>query len=93
MGLLDGLLQNLDLGDVAAKLGVSPEQVQQLVGSLGESGDLASVMQKAQDMGLPVDKLQGLLGDSGGDLLARASAMLGDSGSLTDMMGGLLGRK
>lgn len=92
MGLFDGLLQTLDLGEIAAKLGVTPEQVQQLMASLGESGDLGAVMQKAEEMGLPVDKLQSLLGDSGGDLMAKASGMLGQGG-LGDMLGGFLGRK
>ncbi len=92
MGLLDGLLGNLDLGDIAAKLGVTPEQVQQLVATLSESGDLGAVMQKAEEMGLPVDQLQALLGDSGGDLMAKAGGLLGQDG-LGDMLGGLLGRK
>lgn len=92
MGLFDGLLQNLDLGEIAGKLGVSPEQVQQLAATLSESGDLGAVMQKAEELGVPMDKLQGLLGDSGGDLMAKASDMLGHGG-LGDMLGGLLGRK
>lgn len=92
MGLFDGILQNLDLGEIAAKFGVAPEQVQQLVTTFTESGDLGAVMQKAEEMGIPVDQLQGLLGDSGGDLLAKASGMLGEGG-LGDMLGGFLGKK
>jgi len=95
MGLLDGLLGNLNLEDIAGKLGVSPDQIQGLVSQLGEGADLSTLMAKAEEMGLPMDKIQEMLGGgSASDLLGKASDMLGGSGEgLGGMVKGLFGKE
>lgn len=94
MGILDGLLgqigANVDIANMAAKVGISPEQAEQAVTALGlahpEPGDTAEVA--AANTGLSVDTLQQIIGHIGGEgsLASFANLMKQDGGA-----GGLLG--
>lgn len=103
MGLLDGLLKqvadHIDVDNLAAKIGLTPEQVEMAVTALGkahpEPGDtLASA---ASATGLPLDKLTEIVGHIGGEgALSRFSSLLreqdvaeGVGGMLGDLAGGL----
>ncbi len=94
MGLLDGLLgqvaENVDIQNLAAKIGLSPDQVEQAVHALGvahpEPGDTAEVA--AANTGLPVDKMQEIIGHIGGEgSLAQFASLLQGAGAE-----GLLGK-
>jgi hypothetical protein len=94
MGIFDELLGNLgNIDDIAGKLGISTEQLQDLVQKFGE-GDLGSAMQAAQEHGLSMDKVQALVGGGSFDeLLGKASGMLGEGGEgISGLMKGLLGK-
>jgi ATP phosphoribosyltransferase regulatory subunit HisZ len=74
--------------NLAAKVGLSPEQVEQAVAALGEAhaseGD--TVTTAAEQTGLPQDKLQEIVGHIGGEgALGRFASLLQEDG------GGLLG--
>lgn len=101
--MFDKLLQNVDLGsllgnlgnveELAAKFGLPADQVQNILGSLGDKmgqgGDqMSALMEAAQEHGLSVDALKGMFenftqgsGDGEGPL-----------GGLTDMLGKLTGK-
>lgn len=104
MNILSGLLGNLD--EIAAKLGLPADKLQGLVSSvqekMGNGGDIMSaITQSAQEHGVSLDNLQGLLGNSGGaqDLLGKVTSALdkdGDGNPLNDLAGlakGLFGQK
>ena len=94
MSLLNGLLNQVSdtatVQNLAAKVGLSPEQVEQAVAALGQAhaseGDTVSTA--AQQTGLPQDKLQEIGGHIGGEgALGRfASLLQQDSGGI---LGGL----
>ena len=73
MSLLDGILgqvsDNATVQNLAAKVGLSPEQVEQAVAALGQAhtapGD--TVTTAAGQTGLPTDKLQEIIGHIGGE--------------------------
>jgi len=73
MSLLDGILNqvsdNATVQNLAAKVGLSPEQVEQAVAALGQAhtapGD--TVTTAAGQTGLPTDKLQEIIGHIGGE--------------------------
>lgn len=104
--MFDKLLENLNLDEIAGKLGLPADQIQSLTESLtanmGQGGDtMAALMQTAEQHGLPVEKLQEMLGGlSGGgadDLLGKVSGMLGGGesgglGGLADAAKGLFGK-
>ncbi|HWJ71487.1 MAG TPA: hypothetical protein VNS79_15695 [Sphingobium sp.] len=111
MSMLDGILGNLD--DIAAKLGLPREQVQTLVQGFqqkvaGGTDHLSALTEVAQENGLSLDSLQGLLGNIGaagesagegaGGLLGKLSGALdkdGDGNPLNDLAGmakGLFGK-
>ena len=102
--MFDKLLENLD--DVAGKLGLPADQVKavtdSLAGRLGTGGDqMAALMETAQEHGLPVEKLQEILGGLGvdveglmgklGDMLDGDAAQEGLS-NLAGMAKGLFGK-
>ena len=106
MGILDQLLGqvtgNADVANVAAKVGLSPEHVESAVAALAKfhpmQGDTAEGAAAAT--GLPVEKLQELIGHIGGEgALAKYAGMLdsdGDGNPVNDIMGmasGLFGKK
>ena len=73
MSLLDGILNqvsdNATVQNLAAKVGLTPEQVEQAVAALGQAhtapGD--TVTTAADQTGLPTDKLQEIIGHIGGE--------------------------
>lgn len=84
MGMLDALLgqvaSNVDVKNLAAKVGLTPEQVEQAVAALGaahpQPGDTASAA--ATQTGLPVEALQQIITHLGGEgALGRFAALLG----------------
>ncbi len=106
MGLLDGLLNqvadHVDVDNLAAKIGLTPEQVEMAVAALGkahpEPGD--TVADAAASTGLPMDKLSEIVGHIGGEgalgrfasLLREQDAEGGIAGVLGDIAGGLFKR-
>lgn len=102
--MFDKLLENLNLDEIAGKLGLPADQIKSLTESLtanmGEGGDkMAALMQTAEQHGLPVEKIQEMLGGLGGgadDLLGKVGGMLGGEGGglggLADAAKGLFGK-
>jgi hypothetical protein len=106
MGILDGILGqitgNADVANLAAKVGLSPEHVESAVAALAKfhpaAGDTAEAA--AAHTGLPLDKIQELMGHIGGEgALAKYAGMLdkdGDGNPVNDIMGmasGLFGKQ
>ncbi|MBY0519510.1 MAG: hypothetical protein K2P79_03685 [Sphingomonas sp.] len=96
MSMLDGLLgqvaQNVDIKNLAAKVGLSPEQVETAVQALGQAhpapGD--TVQTAAASTGLPADILQQIVGHIGGEgSLAQFASLLGAGGGGA---GGMMGQ-
>jgi ATP phosphoribosyltransferase regulatory subunit HisZ len=92
MSLLDGMLNqvsdNATVQNLAAKVGLTPDQVEQAVTALGQAhaSDGDTVATAAQNTGLPEDKLNEIVGHIGGEgALSRFSSLLQQDG------GGLLG--
>ncbi len=101
MGLLDGILGqvagNPEIANLAARIGLSPEQVAAAISALGvahgQPGD--TVAGAADSTGLSPDILQQILGHLGGEgALGNLGAMLGgaSTGGLGGMLGGLFGK-
>ncbi len=71
--LLGQLAGNVDIQNLAEKIGLSPEQVESAVQALGlahpQPGDTVELA--AANTGLPTDKLQEIVGHIGGEGLAR----------------------
>lgn len=73
MGLFDSILSDLagneGVAGLAAKVGLSPQQVEMALAALGRAhqqpGD--TVAQASQETGLPQDKLGEILGHVGGE--------------------------
>jgi len=93
MGMLDGLLgqvaENVDVKNLAAKVGLTPEQVESAMTALGQAhtapGD--TVDTAAASTGLPADILQQIVGHIGGEgALGHFAGLLNAQGG-----GGLLG--
>ncbi|MES2056126.1 MAG: hypothetical protein V4564_09325 [Pseudomonadota bacterium] len=102
MGLLDGLLGqvagNVDIKNLAEKVGLTPEQAESAVTALGqahpEPGD--TVETAASATGIAPDILQQIVGHIGGEgSLAQFAGLLGAAGGGDGIMGkvgGLLDR-
>lgn len=73
MSLLDGILSqvgsNAQVGALAARVGLTPQEVEMGLQALGaahpQPGDTAAVA--ADNTGLPQDKLQGIINEIGGE--------------------------
>jgi hypothetical protein len=95
MGILDGLLGQFgesDVTNLAAKLGLSPEHVEMAVKALAKFHpmDVDTAQGAAAETGLPVDKLQEIIGHIGGEgALGRYASML-QGGNLGDIASDLL---
>jgi hypothetical protein len=102
MSILDGILgqitQNVDIANLANKVGLSPEHVESAVQALAKfhpmEGDTAEGAAAAT--GLPVEKLQEIVGHIGGEgSLGRFSQLLEGDGALSKLGGlasGLFGK-
>jgi hypothetical protein len=88
MGMFDGLLGNLGgLEAIAAKIGLSPEQMQGLMSEISAkigSGDtsVSALAETAAAHGVSADKLQELMGQFGGP-----EAIMGKLGGMFDKDG------
>jgi hypothetical protein len=96
MGLLDGLLgqvtENVDVKNLAEKVGLTPEQIESAVTALGQAhaapGD--TVATAAESTGLPSDTLQQIVAHIGGEgALGNFAALLGQQGGVLGQLGGL----
>jgi hypothetical protein len=105
MGMLDGLLsqvaENVDVKNLAAKVGLTPEQIESAVTALGQAhaapGD--TVDTAAASTGLPADILQQIVGHIGGEgALGKFAGLLngqggeGVLGELGGLAAGLFGK-
>ncbi|WP_298671358.1 hypothetical protein [uncultured Sphingomonas sp.] len=87
MGIIDSLLSqlgsNVDVANLATKVGLSQDQVEQAITALSqahtEPGD--TVDSAAQSTGLPADTLQQIVGHIGGEgSLGQFAEMIGAAG-------------
>jgi len=95
MSLLDGILGQLSnnptVDNLAAKVGLSPQEVEQAVDALGQAhfAESDTVTTAAQQTGLPMDKLQEIVGHIGGEgALGQFASLLQQDGA-GGMLGGL----
>ncbi len=95
MSMLDGILGQLGgdatIQNLAAKVGLSPEQVESAVAALGQAhnqeGDTVSTA--ADATGLPTDKLREIVGHIGGEgALGSFASLLEREGGLGNILGG-----
>lgn len=94
MGMLDGLLgqitENVDVANLATKVGLTPEQVEMAMTALGQAhtAPTDTIETAAASTGLSGDVLQQIVSHIGGEgSLGRFAEMLGDQGG----EGGILG--
>jgi len=96
MSLLDGILGQVSdsatIQNLAAKVGLTPEQVESAVAALGEAhvqeGD--TVQGAAEATGLPTDKLNEIVSHIGGEgSLGQFASLLQSEGGLSGVLGGL----
>ena len=96
MSLLNGILgqvsDNATIQNLAAKVGLSPEEVEQAVTALGQAhsqeGD--TITTAAEQTGLPQDKLQEIVGHIGGEgALGRFASLLQGDGAAGGVLGGI----
>lgn len=94
MSILNGLLGQVSdtatIQNLASKVGLSPEQVEQAVAALGQAhaqeGD--TVTAAAQQTGLPQDKLNEIIGHIGGEgALGRFASLLVQDGEAGSILG------
>ena len=99
MGILDGLMGQLgesDVANLAAKVGLSPEHVQMAVQALAKfhSMDVDTAEGAAAETGLPIDKLQEVIGHIGGEgALGRYVEMLKGEGDLGSIASNIFGKE
>jgi hypothetical protein len=99
MGILDGLLnqlgENADVANLAAKVGLSPEHVEMAVKALAKFHpmEVDRAEGAAAETGLPVDKLQEIIGHIGGEgALGRYASIL-QGGNIGDIASNLMGNR
>lgn len=98
VSLLDGLLGQLGgdatVENLAAKVGLSPEETESAVAALGEAhgADGDTVETAAANTGLSADKLQEIVGHIGGEgSLGQFASLLQQGGGPSGIMGKLSG--
>lgn len=96
MSILDSILGQVSgdstVQNLAAKVGLSPEQAEQAIAALGQAhaqeGD--TVQTAAQDTGLPADKLSQIVQHLGGEgSLGQFASLLEAQGGASSLLGGL----
>jgi len=96
MSLLNGILSQVSdsatIDNLAAKVGLSPDQVEQAVAALGQAhaapGD--TVTTAAEKTGLPQDKLSEIVGHIGGEgALGRFASLLEQDGAAGGIIGSI----
>lgn len=101
MSVLDSILgqvtQNVDIKNLAAKIGLTPEQVETAVQALGQAHPMPgdTVQTAAASTGLSPEMLQQIVGHIGGEgALAKFASMLGGAGAggVMGQIGGMLDR-
>ncbi|NUR45760.1 MAG: hypothetical protein HOP91_06340 [Sphingomonas sp.] len=99
MGILDGILgqlgENTDVANLASKVGLSPEHVEVAVAALAKFHpmDVDTAEGASAETGLPVDKLQEIIGHIGGEgALGRYASMLQGEGGLGGIASSILGK-
>lgn len=101
MGLFDGLLGqlggNATVDNLAAKVGLTPDQVEQAIAALGQQHtEPGNTVEGAADQtGLPADTLQQIISHLGGEgALGKVGAILGggEQGGIGGMLGSLFGK-
>ena len=91
-GLLGQLAGNVDIENLAQKIGLSPEHVEAAVTALAaahiQPGD--TIEGAAASTGLPLDKLQEIVGHIGGEgSLGQFASLLHAQGGAEKLLGGL----
>jgi ATP phosphoribosyltransferase regulatory subunit HisZ len=96
MSLLNDILgqvsETATVQNMAAKVGLSPEQVEQAIAALSQShtaeGD--TVTAAAEQTGLPQDKLNEIVGHIGGEgALGRFASLLQEDGAASGILGSI----
>ena len=97
MSLLDSILgqvtESTTIQNLASKVGLSPDQVEQAVAALGQAhGREGDTIQTAADAtGLPSDKLNEIVQQIGGEgSLGRFASLLEDEGAFSGALSKLL---
>ena len=98
MSILDSILgqvtQNATVAGLAAKVGLTPEQVESAVAALAaahtQPGDTATAA--AEQTGLPADTMSEIIGHIGGEgSLGTFASMVAESGAAGGILGKLKG--
>ena len=100
MGILDGLLGqlggNADVANLAAKVGLSPEHIETAVAALAKFHpmDVDTAEGASAETGIPVDKLQEIIGHIGGEgSLGKYASMLQGEGGLGGIASNIFGKE
>ena len=100
MGILDGLLGelggNADVANLAAKVGLSPEHIETAVAALAKFHpmDVDTAEGASAETGIPVDKLQEIIGHIGGEgALGRYASILQGEGGIANITSSILGKE
>jgi hypothetical protein len=103
MGMLDGLMDNI--GGIAEKLGLPADKAQDIAASLqdklsGDGDKMQAIQDVAQEHGISVDSIKGMLGGDGeGSIFSKLTGFVDKDGDgnmmddLTDMAKGLFGKQ
>lgn len=96
MSFLDEILgqvsDNVTVQNLAAKVGLTPEQVESAVAALGQAhGQEGDTVQTASDAtGISADKLSEIVGHIGGEgSLGRFASILGQAGGASGVIGSI----